>query len=95
MIDISKNTRKNIPITKNNLIILAHYINIGGLSKARAEEEIKQYVDRIESTNVENESVFIKNYYIFSETENKVECLYPTNMEKVVELLKENREILL
>jgi hypothetical protein len=61
---------------EKDLIILAIYINISGLSHIRVQQIIQEFVKNYEDM-YKDSNKDVKTYWFPTESETKVECVYP------------------
>lgn len=70
---------------KKELIILAYYINVGGMSRQHVEETILNIIAEQEDM-YEDTDKNVKQYYVpITEGQTRIECIYPFNSNINVE----------
>lgn len=80
--------------TKDNLIILAFYVDVTGLNPQRAQREISEMAEFMNEEDP-NSDVCYKRYFIPVQNENsRLECVYPSKvddklLEKYIEKLEQ------
>lgn len=75
---------------KKELIILAYYVNVNGLSREMVIKTMNEIITMNENTFNDISDKIVKQFYLpIKEGETRMECVYPINTTKdyLVELL--------
>ena len=84
----------------DELIILAHYVNVRGLNDKRAQFAVREYMARLLQS--QQKSNFYVKHLVFpiKDRDSYVECVYPTNISDPVSIdlikkIEESDELIL